>query len=65
MIKILFSTQSTKAWLAALGAVVTALVAGVRDNVLDLRDWLTAVEAGILALGIVFGVGNATSEKPE
>lgn len=65
MIKTLFSTQSAKAWLAALGAVATALVAGVRDNTLDLRDWITAIEAGILALGIVFGVGNATPKKPE
>lgn len=65
MIKTLFSAQSKKAWLAALGAVATALVAGVRDNVLDLRDWLTAVEAGILALSVVFGVRNAAPKKPE
>lgn len=65
MLKMLFSAQSTKAWLAALGAVATALVVGVRDNILDLRDWLTAAEAGILALGVVFGVGNAGPKKPE
>lgn len=65
MLKTLFSTQSTKAWLAALGAVATALVAGARDNSLDLRDYLTAIEAGVLALGVVFGVGNAAPKKPE
>lgn len=65
MFKTLFSTQSNKAWLALLGAVATALVAGARDNVLDMRDYLTAIEAGILALGIVYGVGNATPKNPE
>jgi hypothetical protein len=65
MIKTLFSAQSTKAWLAALGAIITALVAGIRDNTLDLRDYLTAAEAGILALAVVFGVGNAAPKKHE
>lgn len=65
MLKTLFSTQSNKAWLAALGAIATALVAGARDNTLDLHDWLTAVEAGLITLGVVFRVGNASSKKPE
>ena len=63
MLKTLFSTQANKAWLAALGAVATALVAGVRDNTLDLRDYLTAIEAGILALCVVYGVGNAPKKS--
>ena len=65
MIKTLFSFQANKAWLAALGAVITALVAGARDNLLDMHDWLTAIEAGVIALGVVFGVGNAAAKKPE
>lgn len=65
MLKTLFSAQATKAWLATLAAVATALVAGARDNVLDLRDYTTAVEAGLLALGVVFGVRNADPKKPE
>lgn len=65
MLKTLFSTQATKAWLAALGAVLAALIAGVRDNTLDLRDYLTAAEAGVAALGVVFGVGNAAPKRPE
>jgi hypothetical protein len=64
MLKTLFSTQSNKAWLALLGAVATALVAGARDNVLDMRDYLTAIEAGILALGVVYGIRNAP-KQPE
>jgi hypothetical protein len=65
MIKTLFSAQATKAWLATLAAVATALVAGARDNVLDLRDYITAVEAGVLALTVVFGIRNADPRKPE
>lgn len=62
-VKTLFSTQSNKAWLSALSAALTALIAGNHDGTLDLTDWLTAASAAVVALGLVYGVGNATAKK--
>lgn len=60
--KTLFSGESTKAWLAATGALISALVMGNQDNVLDLNDWLIAGGAFVGTLGAVFGIPN---KKPE
>lgn len=62
MLRILFSAESTKAWLAAFAAVISALIMGNQDNVLDLNDWLIAASAFVGTLGAVFGVPN---KKPK
>lgn len=58
-LRILCSPQATKAWLAAFGALIAALLMGNQDNVLDLNDWLRAGGSFIGALGVVFAVPNA------
>lgn len=58
MLKMLFSGQSRKAWLAGTAALLTALITGNQDGKLDVTDWLTAALAAVLALGAVFGVRN-------
>lgn len=62
-VKTLFSMDARKAWLAAIGAIVSALVVGARDDVLDTLDYLTAIEAGVIALGVVFSVPNASKKS--
>jgi hypothetical protein len=61
-LKILFSPQATKAWLAAFGALVSALVMGNQDHVIDSTDWLTAIDAFVITLTAVFSIPNAKSK---
>jgi len=63
MLKTLFSPESTKAWIAAAGALISALVMGSQDQVIDLTDWLTATGAFVVTLGAVFGIPNRDPEK--
>lgn len=63
MLKMLFSVQSRKAWLAGLTALLTGLIIGNRDGALDLTDWLTATLATVTAVGTVFGVRNKEDEN--
>jgi hypothetical protein len=61
--KTLFSGESTKAWLAAAGALISALVMGNQDHLLDLNDWLIAGGAFVATLGAVYGVPNKNPEE--
>lgn len=63
MLKTLFSPESTKAWLAAASALISALIMGNQDHVIDLTDWLTAAGAFVVTLGAVYSVPNKKSEK--
>lgn len=63
MISTLLSGASTKAWAAAVVTVLTALVLSLADSSADgsgisLHEGLTALGAGLVALGVVFGVSN-------
>lgn len=64
MLKTLFSPEATKAWLAGAGALISALVMGNQDHVIDTTDWLTAAGAFVFTLGAVFGIPNADA-KPK
>lgn len=63
MLKTLFSPQATKAWIGASGALISALIMGNQDHVIDLTDWLTAAGAFVVTLGAVFGVENRDPKK--
>lgn len=63
MIKTLFSPESTKAWLAAAGALISALIMGNQDHVLDLTDWLTAAGSFVGTLGVVYAIPNRDAEE--
>lgn len=63
MIKTLFSPEATKAWIAAMGALISALVMGNQDHVIDLTDWLTAAGAFVGTLGAVYAIPNRDSEE--
>lgn len=58
MLKTLFSGEATKAWLAAMAALISALVMGNQDQVITLDDWLIAAGAFVGTLGAVYGVPN-------
>lgn len=63
MLKTLFSPQATKAWIGAAGALISALIMGNQDHVIDITDWLTAAGAFVVTLGAVFGVENRDPKK--
>lgn len=56
--KTLFSGKSRKAWIAGAIALLTALITGNQDGVLDLTDYLVAVLATITSVGTVYGIRN-------
>ena len=61
-----FLKGAAKAVLAALiaflGSLATALVDGNSLSQVSDGQWVTAALAGLLALGAVYGVSNASSE---
>jgi hypothetical protein len=64
-LKLLFSPKATKAWLAGAGALISALLMGNQDGILDLDDYLIAAGAFIGSVGVVFGVPNAKDDDVE
>ncbi len=50
--------SALKALLGALIAFVGSLVTAVSDSHLTAAEWLTAVLAGLVALGVVYRVPN-------
>ena len=63
--KTLFSGESRKAWLAGGVALLTALITGNKDGVLDLTDWLVAALATVTSVGAVYGVLNKDKKELE
>lgn len=63
MVKTLLSMASAKAWAAGVLTVLTALFMSLMDSSADgsgitLHEGFVAVVAGLVALGVVFGVSN-------
>lgn len=56
--KTLFTARSRKAWIAGLTALLTGLITGNQDGVLDLTDWLVTALATVASVGAVYGVRN-------
>lgn len=58
----LFSSESRKAWIAALIALLGSLAVGATDNSLTLAEWIAAASATAVALSAVYGVSNADAK---
>lgn len=54
----LFSSESRKAWIAAVIALLGSLAVGAADNALTLAEWIAAASTAAVALGGVYGVSN-------
>jgi len=50
-----------KALVGAAIAVLSSIAAGLVDDNLDTNEWLTAIVAGLVALGAVYAVPNRDS----
>lgn len=66
MLKTLLSRAATKAWAAGVVTVLTALLMAMKDATADGsgisgNEAITAVLAGVVALGVVFGVSNRSA----
>jgi len=54
-------TTAAKAWVGALIAGLTALIAASNDSVISTVDWITIVTASVVAFGAIYGVPNTPS----
>ena len=54
-----------KAIIGAASAFVASLVTALGDNTISGQEWLTAVAAALVALGVVYAVPNKPQEAPK